>query len=430
MAGDWETVILGKYASKIGSGATPRGGAESYLDAGPYALIRSQNVLDFQFKHFGLAFIDEEQARTLDGVSVQVNDILLNITGDSVARVCMIDTRVLPARVNQHVAIIRADPDHFEQRYLFYVLAEPSTKQRLLAIASSGGTRNALTKGDLERLVVPKPPIREQRLIANLLGSIDDKIELNRRIASTLEGIGRALFNSWFVDFDPVRDRVEGRMPGLNANVARLFPDSLGEDGFPSGWASTANDIGCSIREQVQPNQVDPTTSYVGLEHIERRSLALNVTGRAREVESQKSVFRRGDLLFGKLRPYFHKVSIAPMDGICSTDIFVFRPKDGIPPSYLYFAFSTESFVAKASGAQEGTRMPRADWGFMQKLPMPKPCPEILTAFDAAVSPLVEKILATVEQSRSLMALRDILLPKLVSGEVRIKAAGNDVEAA
>ncbi|MCU0905564.1 MAG: restriction endonuclease subunit S [Tabrizicola sp.] len=274
------------------------------------------------------------------------------------------------------------------------------------------------------------PPREEQDRIASLLASLDDKIELNRRMGATLEEMARALFKSWFVDFDPVRAKAEGRDPGLPPATAALFPDKFGADGFPSGWNGTAENIGKSIRELVQPSRIDPNTPYVGLEHFEKKNLALAAMGVAEEVDSKKAVFKRGDLLFGKLRPYFHKVAVAPMDGICSTDILVFRPQEGIPSTYLYLAFSAAGFVAKASGAQEGTRMPRADWGFMRKLPVPKPNTEVLTAFDDAVAPLIDRLLATVAQSQSLAALRDTLLPKLISGELRIKDSGKDVEAA
>jgi type I restriction enzyme, S subunit len=295
---------------------------------------------------------------------------------------------------------------------------------------SDKGAVPGINRNDVHRAIVSWPPRGEQDCIAQMLGSLDDKIELNRRMAATLEEMARTLFKSWFVDFDPVRAKAKGHPTGLPAATAALFPDKFGEDGLPVGWSATADDVGLSVREQVQPSEVDVNTPYVGLEHIEKRSLALSVTGRAEDVDSQKAVFKSGDLLFGKLRPYFHKVAVAPVDGICSTDIFVFRPQKGIPPTYLYLAFSTDDFVTKASGAQGGTRMPRADWGFMRKLVMAKPELQILTAFDNAVAPLIDRLLATVAQTESLAALRNTLLPKLISGELRIKDAKNAVEAA
>lgn len=146
---------LGEVCSKIGSGATPRGGKNGYLESGRFALIRSQNVLNSGFEKAGLAFISDEQARRLDGVSVEARDVLLNITGDSVARVCQVAKDVLPARVNQHVAIIRPDPDMLDPQFLRYFMVQPSFQDFLLSMASSGATRNALTKGMIEDFEIP-----------------------------------------------------------------------------------------------------------------------------------------------------------------------------------------------------------------------------------------------------------------------------------
>ena len=203
---------LGAVCSKIGSGATPRGGKEAYK-GGATALIRSQNIYNDGFHRDGIAYIDDDQAAQLSNVDVRSSDVLLNITGDSVARCCQVADDVLPARVNQHVAIIRPHPDQLDARFLRYVLASPSYQSHLLALASAGATRNALTKGMIEALEVDAPPLTEQKAIARILGTLDDKIELNRRMNATLEAMARALFQSWFVDFDPVRAKLDGRPP-------------------------------------------------------------------------------------------------------------------------------------------------------------------------------------------------------------------------
>lgn len=184
--------------TKIGSGATPRGGQESYKEEG-ISLIRSQNVLDLDFTLDGLAYIDQQQADDLANVEVQKQDVLINITGDSVARVCMVPDRVLPARVNQHVSILRADPSELNPQYLKYYLINKITKQALLNIANSGATRNALTKGQLESFPILLPPLPEQKAIAAILSSFDDKIELLRRQNKTLESITQLTFDKWFV---------------------------------------------------------------------------------------------------------------------------------------------------------------------------------------------------------------------------------------
>ncbi|WP_298188320.1 DUF559 domain-containing protein [Metallibacterium sp.] len=226
MAGEWTLINLDDVCSKIGSGATPRGGSDVYLESGPYALIRSQNVYNDGFHHDGLAYIDEKHAAELDGVEVLKGDVLLNITGDSVARACQVDPSVLPARVNQHVAIIRPDSDKLDPRFLRYFLVSPEMQVKLLSWAGSGGTRNALTKGMIESVGVLAPEdITEQRAIAHILGTLDDKIELNRRMSETLEAMARTLFKAWFVDFEPVRAKhARSKVEGMEGRWQRGSP--------------------------------------------------------------------------------------------------------------------------------------------------------------------------------------------------------------
>ena len=163
----WPEVALGAHTSKIGSGATPLGGEAAYKKDG-IALIRSMNVRDGRFSQDGLAFIDDQQAARLDGVVVEPDDVLLNITGASVARVCRAPRDVLPARVNQHVAIIRPTSG-FDLRFLEQCLLFPSMKRRLLRIAGAGATREAITKDAIGRLTVIQPPRNEQDRFADML---------------------------------------------------------------------------------------------------------------------------------------------------------------------------------------------------------------------------------------------------------------------
>lgn len=168
---------LGDICTKIGSGATPRGGQESYKSSG-IPIIRSQNVLDWSFKDDGLAYIDGVQADALANVEVLPGDVLLNITGDSVARACMVPAEQTPARVNQHVAIVRHG-DRLSPTYLLAFLQ--SIKPHLLSLASSGATRKALTKAMIENLEIELPDIETQNRISSLIDCIQQKIMLNAR---------------------------------------------------------------------------------------------------------------------------------------------------------------------------------------------------------------------------------------------------------
>jgi len=214
----WETVRLQNYCSKIGSGATPRGGESVYIDRG-VALIRSQNVYNGLFEGSGLAYLNEDHAEQLKGVTVEENDILLNITGDSVARCCQVPDSILPARVNQHVAIIRPRPKSFNQRFLSYFFISPFMQATMLSLAGSGGTRNALTKEMIEQFEVPKPPLTIQKKIASILSNYDDLIENNRRRMVLLEEAARQLYREWFIRL---------KFPGHEHT--RII------DGVPEGW--------------------------------------------------------------------------------------------------------------------------------------------------------------------------------------------------
>jgi len=153
----WEVTTLRAVTTKIGSGATPRGGKDAYKSEGIH-LIRSQNIYDYNFEFDGLAFIDEQQAAELDNVTVEENDILLNITGASVARCALVPSYLLPARVNQHVAIVRADPAKVSPFYILDAINSVKRKQQLLTLAQGGATREALTKDTVSNFEIVLPP--------------------------------------------------------------------------------------------------------------------------------------------------------------------------------------------------------------------------------------------------------------------------------
>lgn len=153
----WEITTLRAVTTKIGSGATPRGGKDAYKSEGIH-LIRSQNIYDYHFEFDGLAFIDEQQAAELDNVTVEENDILLNITGASVARCALVPSYLLPARVNQHVAIVRADPAKVSPFYILDAINSVQRKQQLLTLAQGGATREALTKDTVSNFEIVLPP--------------------------------------------------------------------------------------------------------------------------------------------------------------------------------------------------------------------------------------------------------------------------------
>jgi type I restriction enzyme S subunit len=173
----WRSTPLKTLTTKIGSGATPRGGKSAYKESG-VALIRSMNVYDYRFEYADLALIDAEQAGLLDHVAVEAGDVLLNITGASVARCALAPSHLLPARVNQHVAILRPHPEKTNPSFLLDTLNAEGNKSRLLALAQGGATREALTKAALSRFSVLRPPLELQEQYHRIAGPIHQEREL------------------------------------------------------------------------------------------------------------------------------------------------------------------------------------------------------------------------------------------------------------
>ena len=408
-SGEWDKTSLGDVCTKIGSGATPRGGRDVYLESGPYSLIRSQNVYNDGFRRDGLAFIGEHHADALENVEIFEGDVLLNITGDSVARVCQVPTDALPARVNQHVAIVRPDSTVLDPEYLRYYLVSADMQTLLLSWAGSGGTRNALTKGMIESLEIPLPPLPEQRAIAHILGTLDDKIELNRRMNETLEAIARALFKSWFVDFDPVRAKMEGRDTGLPPEIAALFPDrlvdsELGE--IPEGW------------EVKELGELGELAYGKALRAVDRKDGPIPVYGSNGQIgwHDANLVAGPGIVVGRKGNPGVVTWTHGDFFPIDTT--FYVVPKDpGLGLPFLFFALTGQDLPSlSADSAVPGLNRNLA---YMNKQLVPDK--QVLAEFNHHASAIFSRQHQLEKECRLLAAQRDALLPELVSGEVRVK---------
>jgi type I restriction enzyme S subunit len=328
--------------------------------------------------------------------------------------------------LNQHVFKVLPDTTACTPSFLYYILKY--LKPNFIGIARNKQTTGLghVTKADLEAIQVGIPDRPTQDRITHVLGKLDARITVNRRMNRTLEQMAAAIFKSWFIDFDPTRAKAEGRAPGLPAAIADLFPDSLEDSDLgpiPKGWkAGSLGDVADSPRRGVKPSDVSPTTPYIGLEHMPRRCIALDAWGHAEDVASGKSQFKEGDILFGKLRPYFHKVGIASVDGVCSTDIVVVVPKSDDWHSYVVSLVSSKAFVDYTDSHSGGTKMPRTNWKDMSRYPLALPPVPLAKAFQDHVAAFHRRIGVNVRQNRRLAGLRDTLLPKLLSGEIELPA--------
>ncbi|NAW66767.1 restriction endonuclease subunit S [Photobacterium halotolerans] len=405
MSCNWPIVKLGDYCSKIGSGATPKGGNSVYLDNGEISLIRSQNIYNDGFKSDGLAYITPEAAQKLKNVIIEPNDVLINITGDSVARVCLAPNEFLPARVNQHVAILRVVPEEFDHRYLRYYLTSTKMQNYLLTIASTGGTRNALTKSMLESLEVSKPSLDVQKRIGDILESFESKIQLNLRANQTLEQMAQAIFKSWFVDFDPVKAKMNGEQPeGMDAATASLFPDKLVESELgliPEGWESKrVKDIlelayGKALKKTDRIDGDVPVYGSGGLTGYHNQSLVEGpgiIVGRKGTVGSV----------------YWEPKAFYPID-----TVFYVKPKAGYSLKYCHLVLQNLGLKNMNTDAA----VPGLNRNNAYRLDVITPSEHVLNKFNVIMQSLQLLIDANNAQNTNLSLLRDTLLPELISGK-------------
>jgi len=358
---------------------------------------------------------------------------LIFVTKGTPGRVCMAPDPV-DFCIAQDMVAVRADPNRVYPKYLFALLRSPMIQARIEQM-HVGTLIPHFKKGDFDKLLLPIPDRDAQRFIGDTYFELSDKIELNRRMNETLEAMARAIFKSWFMDFDPVRAKAAGQQPsGLARHIADLFPDGFEESELgeiPKGWeVSTLGTIANEVRDTVQPADIEPGTPYIALEHMPRRCIALNSWGMADDIASAKLCFKVGDILFGKLRPYFHKVGPAPLDGVCSTDIVVCRPQNDLWHGLTLGHMSDDAFVAYTDSGSTGTKMPRTNWRYMSAFKIALPPSQVAARFSEIVHPMINRIQHSIFEQQSLATLRDTLLPRLISGELRVPDAEKFVEAA
>ena len=437
MKTDWRVATVADIAEKVAMG--PFGSSikvETFVPDG-VPIISGQHLHGSRVDDGpGFNFISEEHAKRLAHANVMRGDIIFTHAGN-IGQVSYIPEQSQFDRyvVSQRQFYLRCDRSKALPEFVTMYFRSPEGQHQLLANRSQVGVPSiAQPVSYLRTIEIPLPPLPEQRAIAHVLGTLDDKIELNRRMNETLEEMARALFRSWFVDFDPVRAKMEGRwrsgesLPGLPADLydlfpGRLVPSELGE--IPEGWEVGAlGDVAKQRRSTVNPAMLDPATPYIALEHMPKRCIALSEWGTADNLASNKFRFDRGDILFGKLRPYFHKVGIAPLAGVCSTDIVVIAPTSLAWFGFLLGHVSSQEFVDYADATSTGTKMPRTSWSDMARYEVALPDKAVAKAFARRVDPVIERIMAAAHDSRTLTRQRVALLPWLVSGEVRVGDVG------
>lgn len=315
--------------------------------------------------------------------------------------------------------------DPIMQDFLFWLMHSYEFIRH--CINFSVGTTVYATHGkDVERFHVPKELNYNQITMTAILNSISELEKSLKSSTILLKEQIKLLFRSWFIDFDPVKANAEGKLPyGMDEETAALFPDSFEDSELglvPTGWTvGMMEDVLSRKQDSTTPGEHLSGRHYVPIDNIDSKSLTLKNWLPYNEAASSLILFSKNDLLFGAMRPYFHKVTIAPFDGITRSTCFVFTPKVPGTLGFSLCLLNLDSTIRYSTDSSLGSTMPYAIWrNGLARHKIILPPPQIMVAFSAQIAPLIEKIRDGGLKARNLSSARDALLPRLMSGELKV----------
>ncbi len=431
MASEWGAAPLGDLVDDIldRRGVTP-------LKLGSDFVSNGHRVISAKLVNSGSINLDADEPRFVDHATylrwmrtpLLADDVILTSEAPlgEVAYLTTPNDWVL----GQRLFAIRTDKRRLHGRFLYYALQSDAMSHELQSRAT-GTTAQGIRQSELRLVQVPLPPLDEQLAISRILGALDDKIERNRQMSQTLEATARALFKSWFVDFGPVRAKVEGRDPGLPSHLAGLFPDSfegseLGE--IPTGWSiRNLDEIARFLNGlalQRYPPAADHSLPVIKIAQLHSGSTA--DADRASADLEPAFIVDDGDVLFswsGSLE------CVLWAGGRGALNQHLFKVTSSAFPKWLYYlwiAHHLEDFRGIAAG--KATTMGHIQRLHLSEAKVVLPPPRLLPHLDAVLGPLIERLWRGGVESRTLAVVRDALLPKLVSGEVRVKGDDRPME--
>lgn len=339
--------------------------------------------------------------------------------------------KFLPIALAQRIVTLRGKRDLLDSNYLLYLLQSQDMQAKLVS-RSSGTTVMGIKQSELRKIEVALPPIGEQRAIAHILSMLDDKIELNQKQNQTLEAMARALFKAWFVDFEPIRAKLEGRwqrgktLPGLSAHLYDLFPNRLIDSNMgeiPEGWEITSLSEYSSLNPESWTKRTRPEQiQYVDLSNTKWGRIECVTNYEADNAPSRaQRVLRPQDTIVGTVRPGNGSYAFISEEGLTgSTGFAVLRPLRRECSEFVYLAATSRENIERLSSLADGGAYPAVRPDIVSATQVLRVEQQLIKEFSRLVSPMLLGMADNERTSQSLAQLRDTLLPKLISGELRV----------
>jgi type I restriction enzyme S subunit len=436
MASEWETSRLGDCVTH------QKGFAFKSADYRPggHPIVRVSNFTDRSIDMAECSYLDHDAVQQYEAYKLRHRDAVIATVGSwptnpasVVGKTICVPEKAEAALLNQNAVRLRTKAD-LDQRFLFYLLKQPVFQTYIVGTAQGSASQASITLNDIFGFEFQRPPLAEQKAIAAALGALDDKIELNRRMNATLEAMARALFQSWFVDFDPVRAKLDAPpAAALDPATAALFPEHL-EDSpvghIPKGWKATTLGACIGFRSGFSFKSQDWQESGVPVVKIGSVKPGIidltQVSYVSEEIAQQASRYRlsTGDMLIG-MTGYVGEVGLVPPSDnppLLNQRVgkFVMAKPGTESLAFWYCTTRQPEFKAFVEARSHGTAQANVSGESIMEFPLVVPPDEILDSFNRDCQPLLDRILSNHGESRTLATLRDTLLPKLLTGELSV----------
>ncbi|MGR5227147.1 restriction endonuclease subunit S [Photobacterium damselae] len=374
-------------------------------------------------------FIDDEKYQSLKRFTVSENDLIISCSG-TVGRISIIEEEDPKGIISQALLVLRPDVDKITPHFLYYFLISQQGQREILNASQGAVQLNIAPRAVVEKIPVPTPTRVEQDRIVGILKTIDDKIDLNTQTNQTLEQIAQAIFKSWFVDFDPVKAKMNGEQPeGMDAGTASLFPEKLVESEIgliPEGFAvNQLSDICKNHSQSYNLKSVDEVVFVNTGDVLEGDFLHKDYSPVVGLPGQAKKAIKEDDILYSEIRPKnkrFAYVDFDVSDYVVSTKFMVIQANEKVHPRLLYMILTRQSTIDEfniIADSRSGT-FPQITFKAISNLKFCMAPREIQDAFVAQVMPMIKLQRSLKSENKQLAELRDTLLPKLLSGEINL----------
>ncbi len=437
MTSEWPLVSVAELTEKVAMGPFGSNIKVSTFVPSGVPVISGEHLHGTKMQDGRFNFITEEHAQRLRNSVVTRGDVIFTHAGNiGQAAVIPENSRYTKYILSQRQFYARCKKDRILPEYLAYFFHSPEGRHKILSNASQVGVPSiARPSSHLKSIEVPLPPLAFQKSVCGLLSSLETRIDHNCALAANLEAIARRLFKSWFVDFDPVRAQATGDKPsGLADAIAALFPDRFVESDageVPKGWSLSSLATVANLNSEAWTTRKHPdSVNYIDLSNVKGGYIEPATAYRWEDAPSRaRRILRTGDTIIGTVRPGNRSFAFVDHDDLTgSTGFAVLRPMRKANREFLYFAATSDDAIDRLEHLADGAAYPAVRPDVVLATETVIPPDAVMDKFSEVTGSVINRASVCKHEAVVLAKIRDTLLPKLISGEIRVSDAYEKIE--